>query len=79
MNSSTSKGTSQAEATSSSEKIKPISFAIMRHQAGRQAVSQSVENSVILNFCSNFLKVFRIDLKASLGLVLPNRYYHIVI
>jgi len=44
MNGSTSKGTSQVEAILSSEKIKPVSFAIV---------------------CSNFLKVFRIDLKSS--------------
>jgi len=52
MNSGASKGTCRAEAMSSSEKIKPLSIAILelhwsegiRH-AGRQ-VSQSVENSV---------------------------------
>jgi len=53
MNSGASKGTSWAEATLSSEKIKPVSFAIVElcwsegiRQAGRQLVSQSVENSV---------------------------------
>jgi len=44
MNSSASKGTSQAEATLSSEKIKPVSFAIVGLKAsgrwaGRQLVS----------------------------------------
>jgi len=47
------KGTSQAEATLNSEKIKPVTLAIAElhksegiRQAGRQLVSQSVENSV---------------------------------
>jgi len=47
------KGTSQAEVTSNSEKIKPVALAIVElresegiKQAGRQLVSQSVENSV---------------------------------
>jgi len=46
MNSNASKGTSQAEAMSSSEKIKPVSFAIVKlcwsegiRQASRQAGS----------------------------------------
>jgi len=45
MNSGASKGISQAEATSSSENIKPVSFAIveLRWSEGRQLVSQSVE------------------------------------
>jgi len=51
MSSDTSKGTSQAEVTSSSKKIKPVSFAIVdlhwsegiRQQAGRQAVENSVK------------------------------------
>jgi len=44
-------------------------------QAGRPAVSQSVENSVKKKFRGNFLKAFRVDLKACLGLViiLPHR------
>jgi len=82
MNSGASKGTSWAKATSSSEKIKPVSFAIVElrwsegiMQAGRQAVSRKFHS---IKFCSNFLKVFRIDLKSFLGLVLPNQYYHIV-
>ena len=38
-------------------------------------VSQSVE--ILLNeFCSNFLKAFRANLKACLGLVMPNQYCH---
>jgi len=41
MNSGASKGTSQAEAMPSSEKIKPVSFAIVKsgRQDGRQLVS----------------------------------------
>jgi len=53
---------------------------VWRHQAGSsQSVSQSVENSFFFfKFCSNFLKAFRINLKAFLGLVLPNQYCHII-
>jgi len=51
------KGTSRAEVTSNSEKIKPVALAIVElcesegirqagRQAGKQSVSQSVENSV---------------------------------
>jgi len=47
------KGTSRAEATLNSKKIKPIALAIVElcesegiRQADRQLVSQSVENSV---------------------------------
>jgi len=73
------KGTSWAEAMSNSKKIKPVALAIVElrrsediRQSVRQLVSQSVENSVkyfFLKFCSNFLKVFRVDLKVCLGLV----------
>jgi len=64
------------------QKIKPVALPIFElhksegiRQVGRQLVSQSVENSIKLfyfKFCSNFLKAFRINLKAFLGLVLPN-------
>ena len=43
------KGTSRAEATSNSEKIKPVALAIIEFHLSegiRQSVSQSVENSV---------------------------------
>jgi len=43
------KGTSRAEATSNSEKIKPIALAIIElylTEGIRQAISQSEENSV---------------------------------
>jgi len=69
MYSDMAKGTSWVEATSNSEKIKPIALAIveLRESKGiRQSVSQSVENSVKLfffKFCSNFLKAFRVNLK----------------
>jgi len=53
MYSSMAKGTSRTEAMSNSEKIRPVALAIVEshesegiRQAGRQAVSQSVENSV---------------------------------
>jgi len=48
MYSSVAKGTSQAEATSNSEKIKPITLAIVelcKSESIRQAVSQSVDIS----------------------------------
>jgi len=54
---------------------------VWKHQADRQLVSQSVENSIniiLKKFCSNCLKAFSINLKAFLGLVLPNQCYHIV-
>jgi len=75
MYSSMAKGTSWAEATSNSEKIKPVAIAIveLRESEGiRQAVSRSVKvslNNFFKKFCSNFLKAFRINLKAFLGLV----------
>jgi len=77
------KGTSRAEVTSNSKKFKPVALAIVElresgRRAGRQLVSQLVENSFFFKFCSNFLKVFRINLKAFLGLVLPNQCCHIV-
>jgi len=49
MYSSMAKGTSQTEATSNSEKIKPVALAIVKlcePEGIRQLVSQSVENSV---------------------------------
>jgi len=53
MYSGMAKSTSWAEATSDSEKIKPVALAIVQlcksegmHQSVRQAVSQSVENSI---------------------------------
>jgi len=48
MYSGIAKTTSRAEAMSNSKKIKPIALAIVElHESeGRQAVSQSVENSI---------------------------------
>jgi len=53
MYSGMAKGTSQAETTSNSEIIKPVALAIVElhesegiRQAGRQVVSQSLENFV---------------------------------
>jgi len=43
------KGTSQAEATPNSEKIKPVALAVIKlcwSEGIRQLVSQSVENSI---------------------------------
>jgi len=55
MHSGMEKGTSRAKAMSNSKKIKPVALAIVElyesesiRQAGRQLVSQSVENSVII-------------------------------
>ena len=70
------KGISQAEATSNSEKIKPVALAIIElclSEAISYSVSQSVENSVKYFFFfklrSNLLKAFQVNLKVSLGLV----------
>ena len=77
------KGTSQAEATSNSEKIKPVALAVIE-LCLTEGISQSVSQKKIpLNFFfkfrSNFLKAFQVDLKACLGLVLPNQYHHSVV
>ena len=42
---STSKGTSRVEATSNSEKIKPVALAVIELRLS-EGISQSVENSV---------------------------------
>ena len=83
------KGTCRPKATSNSEKIKPVALAIIElrlsediSQSVTQLLSQSLENSVkyiYLKFCSNLLKSFRVNLKACLGLVLPNQYCLIVV
>jgi len=75
------KGTSWAEAMLNSENIKSVALAIIklwRHQSGSQSVENSTKN-VLLKFRSNFLKAFRVDLKAFLDLVLPNQYCPIII
>ena len=78
------KGTCQAKATSNSEKIKPVALAVIElhlSEGIRQSVSQLkiLLNKFFLKFCSNLLKAFRVDLKAILGLVLPNQYCPIII
>jgi len=86
MYSSMVEGTSRAGATSKSKKIRPVALAIVEvreyegiRQAGRQLVSQKIPlNKFLFKFCSNFLKAFRINLKAFMGLLLPNQYCHII-
>ena len=83
------KGTSRAKATSNSEKIKPVAVAVIElllsegiSQLLTYVLTQSVENSVeyfFFKFRSNLLKVFQVDLKACLGLVLPNQYCLIIV
>ena len=73
------KGTSWAKVTSNSEKLKPVALAVIKlclSEGISQLLSQSLENSIkyiyILKFHSNLLKALQADLKAFLGLVLPN-------
>ena len=83
------KGTSRAEATLNSEKIKSMALAVIElrlsegtSRSVRQSVRQSVRKILLNNFLkfhSNLLKAFRVDLKACLGLVLPNEYCLIVV
>jgi len=64
------KSTSQAEATSNSEKIKPVVLAVIKlhlSQGISQLISQSAENN-FFKYCGNFLKAFRVDLKACMSL-----------
>ena len=82
------KSTSQAEAMSNSEKIKPVALAVIELHLS-EGISQSVSYSdsqkkiplktLFLKFRSNVLKVFRVDMKACLGLLLPNQYCLIVV
>ena len=84
-------GTSWSEAMSNSEKIMPVALAVIElhlsegiSQSVTQLLSQSVENSIkyiyiFFKFWSNLLKAFQVDLKACLGLVLPNQYCLIVV
>ena len=66
------KGTSRDEATSNSEKVKPIALAIIK-LCLPEGIRQAVENSIFfLNFVTNLLEAFRIVLKALLYLVIPN-------
>ena len=54
----------------------------VHQKSASHLLTQSVENSVkdfLLKFHSNFLKVFQVDLKACLGLVLPNQCCLIIV
>ena len=82
-----SKGTSWDEVMLNSEKIKPVALAVIELCLS-EGISQSVTQSVTRKFCLinsllkfhiNLLKVFRVNLKACLGLVLPNQYCFIVV
>ena len=69
------KGTCWAEATSNSEKIKPVFPAIIGLHLSEdisKLVSQAVYRK--LKFHNNLLEAFRVVLKALLGLVIPNQY-----
>ena len=75
------KGTCRAEATSSSENIKPVALAIIKLCLS-EGIRQSLEiplNKLFLKFRSNLLKASQVDLKACLGLVLPSQYCLIVV
>ena len=87
------KGMCPAEVMSNSEIIKPVALAVIELRLSEgisQSVSQSfthdqsVSQSLTRKFCliifhSNLLKVLQVNLKACLGLVLPNQYCFIVI
>ena len=76
------KGTCQAEATSNSEKIKPVALAIIELRLSEgisQAVYKILLNKIFLKFRSNLLKAFWVDLKDCLGLVLSNQYCLIIV
>ena len=64
-------------------KNRSLSFSCLRlSEAISYSVSQSVTRKfhlIVIKFHSNLLKAFRVDLKAFLGLVLPNQYCLIVI
>ena len=78
------KGTSRAEATSNSEKIKPVALAIIE-LCLTEGISQAVShkkiplNKFFFKFHGNFLKAFQVNLKVYLGLVLPNQYYSSIV
>jgi len=75
MCSSVPKGTSQAKATLNCKKIKTMALATVELH-WFVSIESSLKN---FKFCINLLKVFQIDLKACLGLVLPNPCCSIVI
>jgi len=72
------KGTSRAEATLNSEKIKPVALAVIE-LCLTEGIRQSVRRKLLdyfFKFHGNFLKAYWVDLKPCLGLVLPIQYYH---
>ena len=80
------KGICRAEATLTVKKIKPVALGVIElclsegiSQLLSQLLIQSLLIKFILKFCSNLLKVFRVNLKACLGLVLPNQYCLIIV
>ena len=74
------KGMCLAEATSNSEKIKPVALVIIELRLLKTSVSLSVtRKSSLIKFHSNLLKAFQINLKACLALVLPNQCCFIVV
>ena len=70
------KGTSRADVTLNSKKIKPVAIAVIE-LCLTEDISQAVShkkiplNNFFFKFPGNFLKAFQFDLKAYLGLVLP--------
>ena len=76
------KGTCRAEATSNSEKIKPVALAVIELHLS-EGISQLLtyllsqlkilSNKKKFKFRSDLLKAFWVDLKAFLGLVLPHQ------
>ena len=75
------KGTSQAKVTSNIEKIKSsfIALAVIKLRLS-EGISRSVSHKKVpfTNFF-NLLKMFQADLKACLGLVIPNQYCLIIV
>jgi len=68
------KGTSRAEVTLNSEKIKPVTLAII-DLCLTEGITVS-QKTIPLNkyiFHDNFLKAFWVNLKTCLGLVLPDQ------
>jgi len=61
----------------SSKEIKHVATAIIElclSEGIGQSVSQSVVNRKILKFYNNLMQQFRVDLKTSLGMAVPNQY-----
>ena len=66
------KSISQVEAMSNSEKIEPVALAVISYTCLKVSLAtQSIKNKNKTH--SNFLKAFWVDLKAFLGLDLPNQ------